>query len=215
MKRMQWIGQPDGSNYPGFEVRQSTIPGAGLGLFVTKKLDGNLRPLMIPYGGMQVTLQSVLNLNKNITRLKPGRTSYLISGADDVVDPNGEPVKQVFFDGHPDLWTGLPVHNPWLGTFVNEPPPGTLANVTLVDATGVLYPPMFRKIDPKNMSGWALEMEVNEGDELFGHYNWKHNIRATNRLAYASTSALPFTPTLGARREATKQEARREREEKK
>jgi hypothetical protein len=59
MKQMQWIGQPDGSLSPGFEVKQSTIPGAGLGLFVTKKLDGVMRPLMIPYEGMQVTLQTI------------------------------------------------------------------------------------------------------------------------------------------------------------
>jgi hypothetical protein len=182
-----------------------------LGLFVTERMDGVLEPLMIPYGGVQVTAQEIDNLTKSIGRLKQGRCSYLISGADDVVDVKGNPVPQVYFDGHPDLWTGLPEHNPWIGTFVNEPPHGTMANMTLVDATGILHPPLHRNIDSNNMSAWALEVEVWPGDELFGYYNWKHKVRSTSRLEYASTQAVPYTPTLSRAREATKQEVAQER----
>ncbi|KAJ1399278.1 hypothetical protein B484DRAFT_438229, partial [Ochromonadaceae sp. CCMP2298] len=203
-------------------IKASRDSAKGLALYwAGPDWDGNDRPIAIAYGGVEYTKQQVSNLVRKGHAVQAGKASYIAQGCGDEVDMEGMHVVQRYWNGHPDMFSGAPEHNNWWGARVNQGtfpknPVDQIAEVRMVDVTGILRRPNYDNHSPLCMVAWVLEGAVSYDDELEGTYNLTASSRTMKSLGYKlPETALPTTPTLGAAREAGKQEAREEREKKK
>jgi hypothetical protein len=217
MKALAWVDEKH------LEIRQSQDLSKGMALYwIGPDWDGNIRPLAIPYGGVEITARSLTNLQKNGPAVHAGLASYIALGCDDEVDEYNEPVDQKIWNGHPSLWgkeRGPPEDNNWWGARVNQgtfpkPPTSRISEVRLVDVCGTLYRPEYPNHDRMCMIAWVIEGSVHFGDELEGSYNLTANSRTMTALGYKVPPPPPQTPTLSRGREASKQAALQEREDK-
>jgi hypothetical protein len=214
MKPLAWVDQVD------LEIRPSRDPSKGMALYWKGAYhDGNIKPLAIPYGGVQISARKLSNLGKNGPAVHAGLASYIALGCDDEVDEDDVPVDQKIWDAHPSLWGRPDEDNNWWGARVNQgtfpkPPTSRISEVRLVDVCGTLYPPEYPNHDRACMIAWVLEGPVHFADELEGNYNLKASSRTMKALGYKIPTPLPQTPTLGPAREASRQAAKRKREAK-
>jgi hypothetical protein len=155
-------------------------------------------------------------------RHNAGLASYIALGCVDEVNEDEEPVEQKIWNAHPALWgkdRGSQELNNWWGARVNQgsfpqPPNSRISEVRIVDVCGTLHRPCYPNHDPMCMIAWVLEGPVHFGDELEGSYNLQANSRTMTALGYTVPKPLLPTPTLSRGREASKQAAIQEREEK-
>ncbi|KAJ1415968.1 hypothetical protein B484DRAFT_454416 [Ochromonadaceae sp. CCMP2298] len=217
MKRLAWV------NPEHLEIRESRDPRKGEALYwIGPDWDGNIRPLAIPYGGVEMTASSLRSLQKNGPAVHAGLASYIALGCDDEVDEDNQPVEMKIWNGHPANWgklRGPPEGNNWWGARVNQgafPMPASerISEVRLVDVCGTLYRPDFPNHDPNCMVAWVLEGQVRFQDELEGCYNLTATTRTMVSLGYRAPKPAPTTPTLSTRREASRQATLMEREAK-
>jgi hypothetical protein len=151
-----------------------------------------------------------------------GLASYIALGCDDEVNEYEEPVDQKIWNAHPSLWgkeRGPPEDNNWWWARVNQgtfpkPPTSRISEVRLVDVCGTLYRQCNHNHDRMCMIAWVIEGSVYFGDVLEGSYNLQANSRTMKALEYTVPTPLPQAPTLSRGREASKQAAIQEREEK-
>ncbi|KAJ1425878.1 hypothetical protein B484DRAFT_450921 [Ochromonadaceae sp. CCMP2298] len=200
---VQWCAPPRGplGAWDGLKSDLSSKPERGSGLWTTKPMMGNAHPIIIPYGGVEVSAEASGRMQKSSkVRGSSGGIRYLLAGAEGLNDEEGNLLPQLFWNGDPQGYTGPDGYLGWPGTLVNEPSRDETANVVLVDVSGELGDPRYPeecKISPRMRIGWALETDLERPVELLGYYNLVVSLRSVASMGYCSNQASSEAPTRG------------------
>lgn len=168
----RFIPQPElseGGSCFKWENIEVKVSEKGEGVWATNLINPGLN---LPYGGVNMDQRSFISLQKNPS--KQGSGDYLISG---LKDENEN--ERSGRNADPKLYPECAPKNAWIGSTINEPSFGEIANCRLVVFHESDEVPDYPFIQhwPDTKVFVEIFRVINAGEELMGHYGWSDRLR--------------------------------------